>query len=145
MRFRARITGDSVFDRLLHWFVGDPVDVSITSWGGPLILVTGYFRRARSYILIASHPLNASQTQVAVIVFAPRGKMHTTLVRPLSLWVRRRFTRAFLQDDIDRLGGIRYNPASLIENDRELIEFFRWAAALPHWPGKWPAWCAMCL
>jgi nitrite reductase/ring-hydroxylating ferredoxin subunit len=134
MRYRARVTGRSVFDRLLRWAAGDTVDVSITSWGGPLILVTGFFRRARSYILIATHPLPAEQTQVEVLVFAPRGGALTAPLRPLGLWLRRLFTRAFMQDDIDRLGGIRYNPAGLIESDRELTEFFRWAAALPRGP-----------
>jgi hypothetical protein len=139
MRYHARVTGRSVFDRLIRWGAGDLVEVSITTWGGPLILVTGFFRRARSYILIATHPLKTGQTQVEVVVFAPRGTRLAALVQPLGLWVRRLFTRAFMQDDIDRLGGIHYNPVGLIETDHELIEFFRWAAALPSGPGEWCA------
>jgi nitrite reductase/ring-hydroxylating ferredoxin subunit len=135
MRFRARITGDSVFDRLLHWFVGDPVDVSITSWGGPLILVSGFFRKARSYIWIATQPLPAEQTLVEVIVLTRRRGWPARAVEPLALWLRRLFTQGFMQDDIDRLGGIRYNPAGLIETDQLLREYFSWAAdLLPGWP-----------
>jgi nitrite reductase/ring-hydroxylating ferredoxin subunit len=136
MRYRARVTGRSVFDRLIRWAAGDKVEVAITNWGGPLILVTGSFRRARSYILIATHPLPAGRTQAEVLVFAPRGGALAAPLRPLGLWVRRLFTRAFMQDDIDRLGGIRYNPTGLIETDRELTEFFRWVAALPRGPGE---------
>jgi nitrite reductase/ring-hydroxylating ferredoxin subunit len=139
MRYRAQVTGRSIFDRLIRWAAGDLVHVSITSWGGPFILVTGFFRRARSYILIATRPLNPGQTQVEVIVFAPRSSLPAALLQPVGLWIRRRFTRAFMQDDIDRLPGVRYNPAGLIEADRELIEYFHWAAALPRGPGEWCA------
>jgi hypothetical protein len=36
---------------------------------------------------------------------------------------------------MDRIGSARYNTGSLIESDRELIEFFRWAAELPGFSG----------
>jgi hypothetical protein len=126
MRYRARVTGDSLFDRLLRWFAGDPVEVSITSWAGPLILVTGCFRRARSYIWIAAQPLTEHQTLVEIIPFAPRsrGWLARALLQPLSLAIRRRFTRGFMQDDIDRLGGIRYSahaPVRFIEAPEFLL------------------------
>jgi nitrite reductase/ring-hydroxylating ferredoxin subunit len=130
MRWAAEVTGSSIFDGLLRRFAGGPVHVSITSWGGPYILVTGFFRRARSYILIATQPLEDERTLIETIVLGPRRT--PALLQPLSLWVRRIFTRGFLRDDIDRLGGIRYNPHTLLENDRLLIEYFAWAAALPN-------------
>src|SRR5207249_12183861 len=125
---------DSIYDLLIRLLLGDRVEVSITAWGGPLILVTGFFRRVRSYILIATQPLNENQTLSEVIVLAPRlgSAIGQTLLQPLSLRLRRWFTRGFMQDDIDRLGGIRYNPHTLIDADRLLIEYFHWAAALPH-------------
>ena len=43
---------------------------------------------------------------------------------------------AHLRDDIDRLGSIRYNPHTLLENERPLIEHFAWAAALPNFGGE---------
>ena len=129
MRFISRVTGQSIFDRLLSWFAGPVVQVSITSWGGPFILVTGFFRRARSYILIATQPITDGRTLIETIVFARRGQR---ALQPLSLWLRRVFTRAFLHDDLNRLGGIRYNPHTLLESDQLLIEYFLWAAALPH-------------
>jgi nitrite reductase/ring-hydroxylating ferredoxin subunit len=131
MRYTALVTGQSIFDRLLRWFVGPVVHVSITSWGGPFILVTGFFRRARSYILIATQPLAEGTTLIETIVFARR---RLSALQPLSLRVRRVFTRAFLRDDLDRLGGIRYNPHTLLESDQLLIEYFAWAAALPQHP-----------
>lgn len=134
MRYTARVTGNSLFDRLIRLCAGPVVQVSITSWGGPFILVTGFFRRARSYILIATQPRDDGRTLIETIVFARRGR--PALLQPLSLWVRRLFTRAFLGDDLDRLGGIRYNPHTLLAGDRLLIEFFAWAAALPRPEGE---------
>jgi nitrite reductase/ring-hydroxylating ferredoxin subunit len=138
MRYTAQVTGHSVYDLLLRRFVGDRVEVSITAWAGPHLLVTGRFRRAHSRLLITGHPLPDGRSLVDVIVFARRSRnplVRATLA-PLGLWLRRLFTRGFLQDDLTRLSGIRYNPASLIETDRELIEYFRWVAALPQGPGR---------
>jgi len=100
--------------------------------------VTGFFRRARSYIWIAAQPLTEHQTLVEIIPFAPRsrGRLARALLQPLGLSIRRRFTRGFMQDDIDRLGGIRYNPAGLVETDRLMIDFFAWMAALPRPSGE---------
>src|SRR5262249_28483308 len=132
MHYIAQVTGDSIYDRLIRLCFGDRVEVSITTWGGPFLLVTGFFRRATSYILIATQPLNKNQTLSEVIALAPRSGSASALLQPLSLRLRRWFTRGFMQDDIDRLGGIRYNPHTLIDADRLLIEYFHWAAALPH-------------
>src|SRR5205085_9774353 len=49
----------------------------------------------------------------------------------VSLRIRRRFTQAFLQNDIDKLRGVRYQPQGLTQLDQHLIEYFRWVAQLP--------------
>ncbi len=146
MHYRAAVTGHSLWDRLLRRFAGDPVEVSITSWGGPLILVSGRFRRACSYIWIAGHPIAEHRTEVEVISFAPRTRWRLAgaALQPAGLWVRRRFTQAFMRDDIDRLKGIRYNPAGLVAADRLMGDFFAWAAALPPGCGE-DRPCAMSL
>jgi aminopyrrolnitrin oxygenase len=132
MRYQALVTGKSIFDRLIRPTAGRRVEVSITSWGGPLVLVTGFFERARSYILIASQPLDGGKTLVEVIVFARRTRFAVTrLFQPLGLLIRRWLTQGFMLDDINRLGGIRYNPDSLVESDQLLRDYFFWAADLP--------------
>jgi nitrite reductase/ring-hydroxylating ferredoxin subunit len=137
MRYHALVTGGSIFDVLLRASVGREVDVSITSWGGPFIFVTGFFQKARSYILIATQPLGPEITLIELIVLAHRCRLPAArLLLPLELAIRRWFTRGFLQDDINRLGGIHYNPHTLIEADRLLVEYFHWAAGLPEgWGG----------
>jgi nitrite reductase/ring-hydroxylating ferredoxin subunit len=131
IRFHCEVTGRSIFDRLLRRFVGKTVEVTITNWGGPLTLVTGSFRRVESLILIATQPSAEQSTLAEVFVFAPRGRRSPTraLLQPIGLAIRRLFTQGFMRDDIDRLGGIRYNPESLLPSDRHMIEFFQWAAA----------------
>jgi nitrite reductase/ring-hydroxylating ferredoxin subunit len=140
MRYHCLVTGQSIIDRLLRPLAGRRVDVTITSWGGPFILVTGFFERARSYILIATQPVGADKTLVQVLVFARRSRfIFTRLLQPLGLVVRRWLTRGFMEDDISRLPGIRYNPHSLIASDQLLLEYFHWAAALPRGSGSWRA------
>jgi len=47
------------------------------------------------------------------------------------LSIRRLFTFGYLADEARRLRGTRYNPASLGPNDKDMIEYFQWAASLP--------------
>jgi phenylpropionate dioxygenase-like ring-hydroxylating dioxygenase large terminal subunit len=133
VRYRAEIVGDSMFDRLLMRFAGRTVEISITNFGGPLVLVTGQFPRARSSMLIAAHRIAAHETLAEVVVFA--AKARNPLLRWLGEWpgleIRRLFTRGFFQDDIARLSGIRYRPRGLVESDQMMRDFFQWLAGLP--------------
>lgn len=132
MRFPSKITGNSIFDYLLKHTVGNRVDVSITCWGGPMTIVTGSFRRTKSYILIATQPMENNKTNVEVIVFAPKKKSGARRAIPKSveLWVRKVFTQGFMKEDINRLGGIQYQPNCLLESEKEVIQFFEWIASL---------------
>jgi nitrite reductase/ring-hydroxylating ferredoxin subunit len=133
MRFEAEVAGHTIFDQLLRRFVGKHVRVSITSWGGPHVLVEGVFERAHSRLLVASQPLDEHNTLSDVIAFARRGwqPVMRHIVDPINLRVRRRFTQAFLQYDIDKLRGVRYQPEGLTEQDREMINYFHWLTTLP--------------
>lgn len=133
IRFRAQVAGDTIFDRLLRRFVGKVVEISITSWGGPHVLVEGQFGRAHSRLLIASQMYKTDHTLSHVIVFARRSSTWQggSLADEINLRVRRRFTRAFMQYDTDRLRGVRYQPASLIPQDHEMLAFFYWLTRLP--------------
>lgn len=129
MQFEAEVVGDSLFDRLLKRFVGKAVRISITSWGGPYVLVEGQFERAHSRLLVASQPVDPHNTHSQVTVFARKSRSRA--FDRLSLRIRRRFTQAFLQYDIDKLCGVRYQAAGLTEQDAELVRYFQWIAALP--------------
>jgi len=133
MTFHAEVTGESIFDRLLRRFVGRTVVVTITNFNGPFILVTGTFGRAQSYMLIATQPTAPLETLTEVIVFAQKRKPAwlRPLLEPISLFLRRLFTQGFLKDDTDRLAGMRYNQFGFIDDDRSMVDFFRWLVALP--------------
>lgn len=131
--YTADIIGEAYYDRLLRRFAGPTVKISITTWGGTLVLITGTFARAISRFMIALQPLEDATTRCQVIVFAKRSDNPVArhVLQPLSLRVRRLFTGAYLVAEARGLGTPRYNPAGLIEADREMIDYFHWAAALP--------------
>jgi phenylpropionate dioxygenase-like ring-hydroxylating dioxygenase large terminal subunit len=133
VQFDALITGHSVYDRALRAFLGRRVEIAITCWGGPFVTVTGTFPRVRSYIMIAAQPTENGQTLTEVIVCAPRRPWPA--LKPVSLRMRRLFTKGFMRDDPERLTGVRYNPHTFIETDRVVVEFLQWLAALPQTAG----------
>jgi aminopyrrolnitrin oxygenase len=132
-RYSALVEGRSIYDRLLRRFVGTTVDISITTWAGTFFCLTGTFRRACSYFLIVSQPLDEERTLVEGIVFARRSRFFAAraVVQPLSLALRRLFTRGYLVAEAETLGHPRYRPGALIGADRDMIDYFQWVAALP--------------
>jgi nitrite reductase/ring-hydroxylating ferredoxin subunit len=131
-RYSAIVEGTSVYDRLLRALVSREVDISITTWGGTLFFLTGNFGRALSRFLIAAQPIDGERTLADGVVFKRRGRTALTraLLDPLSLWVRSLFTRGYLIDEASRLGTPHYSPATMVETDQDMIEFFQWMAKL---------------
>lgn len=138
VRFQAEVIGRSFTDRILSRFAGDKVDVTITNWGGTLVLVTGAFRRACSYLMVVAQPAGEHATLVEVMALAPRWRSGAaqTVLGTLGLEVRRFFTGAFMNNDIRYLSDIRYQPDRLTAADDLLMDFFRWAAARPDGDGE---------
>jgi nitrite reductase/ring-hydroxylating ferredoxin subunit len=129
--YPARVVGHTVFDRILRVVAGRTVRITLTIWGGTFAVVTADFERFRSLFLMPTRPLENGQTLCEGIVYAPRAALPLRIVMPIALWVRRLFTHGYLKDEARRLRATRYIPESLGENDREMIEFFQWVAALP--------------
>jgi phenylpropionate dioxygenase-like ring-hydroxylating dioxygenase large terminal subunit len=132
-RYRARVLGLTRLDRMLKIGAGRSVEISITTWGGTFVLVTGDFTRARSRFIIATTPQEDGTTVCEGIVFAPRSRSQVAraVFDPFSLSVRRLFTFGYLADETRRLRGTQYRPQSLGPLDRDMIEFFQWVVALP--------------
>jgi hypothetical protein len=132
-RYRARVLGRTTLDRFLKLGGGRTVEITITTWGGTFVLVTGAFDRVHSRFIIATTPLEDGTTLCEGIVFAPRGTglLARALFEPFSLWLRRLFTYGYLKDETRRLRGTQYRPLSLGPLDRDMIEFFQWVVALP--------------
>lgn len=131
-RYRAKVLGRTALDRCLQRVAGRMVSISITTWGGTFVLVTGAFDRVHSRFIIATRPLEDGTTLCEGIVFAPKAnQLLARLFEPAGLWVRRLFTHGYLADETRRLRGTQYRPSSLGANDRDMIEFFQWVVSLP--------------
>ncbi len=102
--------------------------MSVTNWCGNLILVTARLRRTTSYGMVCARPLGPRRTLLRVIVWVPRSKgfVGRALIDPVDARIRRSFIRAFMKSDADRGAGIQYNPAGLIDADKELAHYFEW-------------------
>jgi nitrite reductase/ring-hydroxylating ferredoxin subunit len=124
--YPARVVGHTLSDRILKLAAGRTVKTTLTIWGGTFAVITADFERAPSGFLMAMEPMEDGRTLCHGIVCARRS-----LLAPLQLRIRRWMTRAYLADEARRLRSTRYNPASLGPMDRDMIDFFQWAAALP--------------
>lgn len=131
-RYRAEIVGERYYDRLLRRLVGREVEISLTIWGGTFAAVTGDFAGRRSRFFVISEPLVNGDTRCEVLVFTPKlsARVVGVILEPLMLCIRRWLTSAYLRDESHALGSPRYNPNSLTEIDRDMIDYFRWAATL---------------
>jgi len=128
-RYRAKVVGASVFDRLLYLFAGKTVEITLSVCGGTFVLVTGNFGKAYSRFIMATRPLEDGRTLCEGICFARRSGI--PLLNRLSLALRRKFTHGYLAAEARQLRGTRYNPRSLGENDLDMIDFFHWVISLP--------------
>jgi nitrite reductase/ring-hydroxylating ferredoxin subunit len=135
--YSAEVVGQTIWDRLLRRFAGKTVEITITTWGGTLVVMTGRFARARSDFMIATQPLEDGRTRCDVFVFCrrSRSRLARAVLQPLSLAVRRMFTRGYLVDEVASLGSPKYNPNTLIAVDREMIDYFRWVCELTRQKG----------
>lgn len=130
--YTAQVLGGKYYDHFLRAFVGEQVSITITTFGGTFVVITGQFRRTTSHFMIIAVPNEDKTTTGHIVVFAPRGQnrlRHLSL--PLELVVRRWLTRGYLVHEAQLLGNPRYNTRRLIQVDQEMVRFFQWAATLP--------------
>lgn len=131
------VASDSLRDRMTRWFAGDHVELSITDWSGNLMFATATFKRTCSYGLVVTLPLEQCKVRVSVVVFVRRSRrmLARQVFDPLNAWIRRYFIREFLRSDAGLLQGARYNPRTLIDYDRDMVEYFRWLSVVSHGTG----------
>ena len=127
--YHAKVVGRHALDRLLRGFAGRTVNITISVCGGTLVLVTGNFGGAHSRFIVSAQPLENGQTLCEGICFArPSG---LGLLDRCNLALRRVFTHGYLEAEAREIRGTRYRPENLGRNDREMIDYFQWLAALP--------------
>jgi nitrite reductase/ring-hydroxylating ferredoxin subunit len=132
--YHARVVGRHLLDRLLHAFAGKTVHITISVCGGTIVLVTGDFGGAVSRFIVAAQPLDNGQTLCEGICFAHPSRV--PFLGRANLALRRSFTHGYLAAEAREIRGTRYRPENLGPNDREMIEYFQWMAALPQQPSS---------
>ena len=132
-QYHAEIVGKSGRDAVLRLLVGNTVTLTVNNWGGTLYVVKAEFPRACSRFIVSFQPVENGRTHFDVIVFARRGLME------LGLPLRRWFTRGHLVSEAQQVRQTEYRPARFIPADADLIDCFRWLAALPQQPPAVPS------
>ena len=129
---RSRVAGDTKFDRLLRIFASKTVIVQLTIWGNNFCMVEGKFDRVTSRFFLMMSPLDDGSTQVHGTVFKRRSRVPLLgrLLDRIGLEVRRWFTAGYLNDENMALGSPSYRPATMVEQDKEVADYFRWALTL---------------
>lgn len=127
-RYRAEVVGESRFDQMLRIVAGRTVEISLTIWGGTFAVITADFPRIRSAFLMSMLPLENGRTQCEGIVLVHRG--HVSAWNAVNLRLRRLFTHGYLAEEARRLRGTRYHPSGFMDQDHDMVDFFRWVAAL---------------
>jgi nitrite reductase/ring-hydroxylating ferredoxin subunit len=127
-----RVAGRNWRDRLTRRVAGETVEMSVTDWAGTLFFVRATFRRTRTFGMVSLRPVEPGRTliYVRVAVRRSRGPLGRSLWDPVNARVRRFFIRKFLEPDVARSAGTRYNPHRLIPADRCLADYFAWLRAL---------------
>ena len=128
VRAEFRVTGTNAFDRLTRLVSGRQVELTVTNWGGNLILVTARFRRTTTYGLVSLVPLEGGRTLLRDLVWVPRrrGLLGRLLLDPLDVRIRRRFIREFVRADVALSHGIRYEARRMIGADKVLVDYLDW-------------------
>ena len=123
------VSGEGARDSLIRRFAGPRVRMSVTSWAGVNVLASATFRRTTTYGMVFVRPLARERTLLRTIVWIARhgdGPIARHVIDPLAAAIRRNFIQGFLGDDAARAAGARYNPATLIDADRQLKDYFDW-------------------
>lgn len=127
--YSAKVIGRHLLDRLLYCFAGKTVNITISVCGGTFVMVTADFGGTVSRFMVSAQPLDNGQTLCEGVCFAkPSG---IALFDRLALAVRRIFTHGYLEAETREIRGTRYRPEHLGPDDREMIEYYQWVAALP--------------
>jgi len=128
----SQVAGNNVFDRLLRTFASKTVTVQLTIWGNNICMVEGKFERVTSRFFLMMSPQEDGTTQVHGTIFKRRSKIPLLgrLIDRLGLETRRWFTAGYLNDENTTLGSPKYRPATMVEQDKEVADYFRWALAV---------------
>jgi nitrite reductase/ring-hydroxylating ferredoxin subunit len=126
----SAVEGHNIFDRLIRLLAGDKVAISMTPIGGTFVLVTGDFKKVKSRFFLMGVPKEDGSTDLHGLVFARKSGHFLVdhFLAPMSLSIRRWFTKGYLVNEVAELGSHVYRPHMLAAHDQALIDYYRWTA-----------------
>jgi len=127
-KYRSRVVGTAVADRMMQWLAKDDIHATMTCWGGAIFTITSDLGRIQSNLLISLCP-TPTGTMITPLFAVPRTNNSTidTLRWQVSRWL---FT-SFLIKDMAVLGGMEMKVRLPMPAHEPLAKFVEWLDQLP--------------
>ncbi|MEK7356222.1 MAG: Rieske 2Fe-2S domain-containing protein [Bdellovibrionota bacterium] len=123
----SHVCGEGIYDRLIRFFLGKRVEITMTVFSGTFIMVTGDFKNARSRFFLMATPLDANNSRLDGLIFSSKkGPVFDRLFAKPGFAIRRFFTYGYLAAVRDEIGHHAYNPHRLTTGDAKLVDYFNW-------------------
>ncbi|HVI87295.1 MAG TPA: Rieske (2Fe-2S) protein [Dongiaceae bacterium] len=134
VRYRTRIIGNGLADRVMRWLSGDDIRATITCFGGSLMLVESKIKARQTFLLLSMKPQKAG-TCVQFVVGQARGRWR--VLDLLSIRITAWLFLSFLRRDIGILDQQKlHRPDHLLtDGDRyvaKLFDYFESLDKAPH-------------
>jgi nitrite reductase/ring-hydroxylating ferredoxin subunit len=126
LSYRSRVSGNTLADRLTKWLSGEEIKVSLTCYGGPVMLVESVTGGTHSAMILSLLPTEDG-TRFHALVGVRKRRLGTGL----RLRVVRGLLRRFLRSDVAPMEGMRFNPFSGYVRDPYLLEAAEFLQSLP--------------
>jgi len=97
-----------------------------------MIFAHSRLKRTETFGMVAVIPISPTRTKAHVTVMArvSDGPIRRKTLDVTRAAVRRFLIRDFLRSDIHRLSGTRFSPHTLIDIDKQFLEYFQWLAGV---------------
>ena len=125
-RFRTRLIGLNVFEKLLRLLAGESLSTTFTTWGGNLATIDGQAGPLPLHVLFTHRPLAGGRSLSQTFFFVPRQYGLQRILKPefLSGILAKLVTAYLLIGDRKILDHLRFQP-HLVEADAPLAMFIR--------------------
>jgi nitrite reductase/ring-hydroxylating ferredoxin subunit len=128
MRYRARVAGAGAADRVVRALSNDEIRATITSWGGPTLLVESEIGRHRAALALCLAPTDGGVEIVPLFCVAASSRVRALDVARVR--IARWLYTSFLTRDVAILDGSRFRPRLASPDDDCLAAFLRFVGGL---------------
>jgi nitrite reductase/ring-hydroxylating ferredoxin subunit len=126
LRYRSRVAGTTRADRVLRRLSGEHVDVSLTCWGGPVLVIESTLKHTGSGAVVGLVPDGPEATTLHLLVGVPPGPGVALRAR-IARWLY----LSFLERDLPALLGSAFTVRGDLPEDAVLRSFSAFLDARP--------------